>query len=76
MRLRILNFNIIFSEFISGIHNLPTKHFWHYARDDNLVKVMLRNANNRQQPPKQQIKENKSSNLILIPIPSHAPPSH
>jgi hypothetical protein len=47
MRLRILNFNIIFSEFISGIYNLPTKYFWHHARDDNLVRVMLRNANSR-----------------------------
>jgi hypothetical protein len=45
VRLRILNSNIIFLEFISGIHNLPTKHFWHHARDDNLVRVMLRNAN-------------------------------
>jgi hypothetical protein len=44
--LRISNFNIIFLEFISGIHNLPTKHFLHHARDDNLVRVMLINANN------------------------------
>jgi hypothetical protein len=45
VRLWILNFNIIFLEFTSGIHNLPTKHFWHHARDDNLVRVMLRNTN-------------------------------
>jgi hypothetical protein len=45
VRLRIPNFNIIFSEFTSSIHNLATKHFWHHARDDNLVRVMLRNAN-------------------------------
>jgi hypothetical protein len=47
VHLWILNFNIIFLEFISDIHNLPTKHFWHHARDDNLVRVMLRNANTR-----------------------------
>jgi hypothetical protein len=54
VRLRILNFNIIFLMFISGIHNLPTKYFWHHIKDDNLVRVMLRNANKWQMPAKQE----------------------
>jgi hypothetical protein len=68
VRLRILNFNIIFSEFISGIHNLPTKHFWHHARHDNLVRVMLRNANSAPAPQTQKSGNGKKRR-------SHSPPA-